>query len=371
MLFHSSIRKELARSFSATLVVLSTIVMTVVLVRALGLASRGSINPSEVVMVMGFTVLGQMPTLLGLSLFIAIVNTLSRMYSDSEMVIWLASGRGLANFLPTLLRFAWPIFLVVAVLALLIWPWTNQRIIDLQARYEQRGDIERVAPGQFQESADGSRVFFMDKDSPDKNTGNNVFITVRTREGDSLITARVGHIDTTPNGRFLMLEHGQRLENQHNADQSLKVSEFEVYGIKLPDDVLKRKEAVPSKSLSTWALLIDPTKNNLGQLSWRLGLTFAPLNLVLLALVVSNVNPRAGRSGNLIFAFLAFITYHNLTILGQSWISNGRYGLGGYLLVVHGGTLLLGLLALAVRHHNGSLRSLLQWRVLNNARPQA
>ena len=44
MLFHSSLRKELARSFGATLVVLVTIVMTMMLIRTLGLASRGSVE---------------------------------------------------------------------------------------------------------------------------------------------------------------------------------------------------------------------------------------------------------------------------------------------------------------------------------------
>jgi hypothetical protein len=64
MLFHSTLRKELARSFGATLVVLVTIVMTMTLIRTLGLASRGSVNPQEVMMVMGYTVLGYLPTIL-------------------------------------------------------------------------------------------------------------------------------------------------------------------------------------------------------------------------------------------------------------------------------------------------------------------
>ena len=46
MLFHSSIRKELARSFGATLVVLVTVVMTMTLIRTLGEASRGTFNLS-------------------------------------------------------------------------------------------------------------------------------------------------------------------------------------------------------------------------------------------------------------------------------------------------------------------------------------
>jgi hypothetical protein len=40
MLFDSSIRKELGRSFGATLVVLVTMVMTVLLIRTLGQATR-------------------------------------------------------------------------------------------------------------------------------------------------------------------------------------------------------------------------------------------------------------------------------------------------------------------------------------------
>jgi len=48
MLFHSSIRNELARSFGATLVVLVTIVMTIMPIRTLGQASQASVNPSEV-----------------------------------------------------------------------------------------------------------------------------------------------------------------------------------------------------------------------------------------------------------------------------------------------------------------------------------
>ena len=66
MLFDSSLRKELGRSFGATLVVLVTIVMTVMLIRTLGQASVGRVNPSEVMLVMGFTVLGLGAMLVGL-----------------------------------------------------------------------------------------------------------------------------------------------------------------------------------------------------------------------------------------------------------------------------------------------------------------
>lgn len=149
MLFHSSLRKDLARNFGATLVILVTIVMTIILIRTLGQASRGSVNPSEVMLVMGFSVLGQMTTIITLSLFIACVATLSRMYGESEMVIWFSSGQGLGQFIQPLFRFAWPILLVVALLSLFASPWSHQQIQDLRQRFEKRNDVERIAPANF------------------------------------------------------------------------------------------------------------------------------------------------------------------------------------------------------------------------------
>src|SRR6478752_10281970 len=138
MLFHSSIRKKLSRSFGATLVVLVTIVMTMMLIRTLGLASKGSVNPQEVFLVMAYTVLGYMPTILSLSLFIAIVGTLSRMYRDSEMVIWFSSGRGLSSLLRPLFGFAWPVLAVTALFSLVGWPWANSQTEGMRQRYESR-----------------------------------------------------------------------------------------------------------------------------------------------------------------------------------------------------------------------------------------
>jgi lipopolysaccharide export system permease protein len=356
MLFHSSLRRELARSFGATLVVLVTIVMTMTLVRTLGQASRGSVNPQDIVMVIGYTVLGYLPPILTLSLFIAIVGTLSRMYRDSETVIWFAAGRGLSSFLAPLFRFAWPILLVVGVLALVIWPWANEQTQDLKDRYGKRGDLERVAPGQFQESASGTRVFFLDKDTPDNKSGKNIFISTNERGRETVTSARSGRVVEIGDGQFLALANGQRLETQTTGDRELKISEFEEYLARVGVNELVSRDALPAKTRSTLALLVDPTPANLGELGWRLGLALAAFNFIVIAVIVSSVNPRAGRSGNLVFALFAFVIYYNLLNLGQSWMTSGRTGFAGFMLGLHGGVLLLSGLWLAKQHNNWSLR---------------
>ena len=121
MLFHSSVRKELSRSFGATLIVLITVVMTMTLIRTLGQATRGSFAPQDIMLAMGFALLADTPSILSLSLFIAVITTLSRMYRDSEMTIWFASGVGLNRFVGPVLRVSWPVLLVIGLLALVVW----------------------------------------------------------------------------------------------------------------------------------------------------------------------------------------------------------------------------------------------------------
>ncbi len=351
MLFHSSIRKELARSFGATLVVLITVVMTMTLIRTLGEAGRGVFNPSDVMIIMGYTVLSNMPTILSLCLFIAVLSVLTRMFRDSEMVIWFGSGRGLTSLIGPLFRFAWPILVVIAALAFLILPWALSRIEDMRDRYDKRGDIARMEPGQFQESANGDRVFFIEKDASSTQAGSNVFIATHKDNKETITSARSWRLQEINGEKFLVLENGQRLEKVAGKPD-LTVAAFSTYGVQIDAPDQSARSFVPSGAKGTVELLGEPNKAHLAELSWRAGLALAAINFVVIGLAAAGVNPRVGRTANLGFAFGAFIVYFNLLILGKSWIETGQVHFGVYLLALHGGALALAVLWLAKRHNN-------------------
>jgi lipopolysaccharide export system permease protein len=356
MLFQSSIRKELARSFGATLVVLLTIVITIVLIRTLGQASRGSVNPQDVMLVMGYSALGRLPIILTLSLFVSMVSTLSRMYRDSEMVVWFVSGRGLAYFLMPLFRFGWPVLLVIALLSIFVWPWSNQQAQEMSDRYTQRSDLDRVSPGQFQESSNGNRVFFIDRDSSTEKASNNVFIASTEKGKSSVTTASAGRIESQGDTQLLMLDNGQRLESEIGKS-ALKITEFEEYGSKVGGDALANVNALPDQSRTTRDLLRDFDRSSQGEIAWRIGLALAAINFVVIALALASVNPRAGRSGNLIFVLFTFVVYYNMLNLGQNWISVGALKFSSFMLALHGGSLLLALVWLGKRHLNWTLKA--------------
>jgi lipopolysaccharide export system permease protein len=373
MLFDSTVRKELARAFGATLVVILTIVMTMMLVRTLGLAARGVVSPQDVVLFLGYTVLGYLSTILALSLFVAVVVSLGRMYRDSEMAIWFASGIGIARFARPVLRTSWPVLAVVAALVLVVWPWGNQQSLDLRARYEQRGDLSRVSPGVFQTSSDGSRVFFIERERPESVDARNVFIVSQRGSVEAVTSARSGRLEgvapagatpdaasgatsdvlasgspasapatTAPAPRWLVLEKGQRNETDAKTGER-SLASFERYSIVAEDGRVQRAQTPPTKSLPSLTLLREPTRAHLGELSWRLGLLLGACNLVLLGIGLAATNPRRASNWNLLFALLSFLVYYNLINLSQAWVANGQLGMGAALVLLHGSVLALAL----------------------------
>lgn len=350
MLFDSTLRRDLSRSFGATLVVILTIVLTIMLIRTLGQAALGRVAPQDVVLLLGYTALGQLPMMLALSLFIATVLSLGRMYRDSEMAIWFSSGAGLARFVRPVLRTGSPVLVVVALLALFVWPWGNQKTTELRLRYEQRSDLMRVAPGSFQSSADGSRVFFVEREGDVAGAARNVFLLGKTAERESVTTARAGRLETEGADRLLVLDAGHRSEQNNVTGEHARLS-FENLRMRVDAGKARAADAVPPKAMSTLALLREPQAKNHGELTWRLGLLFGAANLVLLGVGLAASNPRRASNWNLLFALLAFVVYYNLINLSQAWVGAGRIGLGVAVASLHGAAFLTALALIWWRDH--------------------
>src|SRR5690606_1206669 len=225
MLFDSSVRRELWRSFVGTLVVLLTVVLTMVLIRILSQATTGAFAPSDLGLIMGYTIITQLPMLLTLSLFISVVAVLSRFWRESEMVVWQVSGVPQMRFLRPLLQVGLVVVAGVALVTMVTRPWAQSQTQSLKDRYEQRSDLARVQAGQFQSSADGRRVFFIDSHSEGQRTGKNVFIVLSNEDRETLITAQEGRLETENGLRYLTLTHGERTET-NTADGTKVLSRF-------------------------------------------------------------------------------------------------------------------------------------------------
>ena len=350
MLFDTTVRQELARGFGATLVVILTIVLTMFLIRTIGQAASGVVAPQDVVLLLGYVALGHLPTMLALSMFVAIVVALGRMYRDSEMAIWFASGLSLTRFVRPVLHTCWPVLVVVALLLLFVWPWGNLSSLELRERYRQRSDLSRVTPGVFQSSSDGRRVFFVERESIDGINARNVFVLNRTDAVESVISARSGRLEAIGGDRVLVLERGQRNDvDLKNGERTL--ASFEDYRVLASEAASRGVENPSPRTLRTIELLRQPTARNQGELAWRFGLMLGAANLLLLGIGLAATNPRRASNWNLLFALLSFLVYYNLVNLTQSWVAGGRVSMGVALLALHGGAFALALALLWWRDH--------------------
>ena len=215
MIFRRALQREFAQTAAAVFVALFAILISTVLIRLLGQAAGGRVPPDAVVALIGFGALAQLPTVLTLTLFIAILVSLSRSYRDSEMVVWFASGVPLTAWIRPVLMFALPVVLVAGGGSLYLTPWSQQKSAEYRERLENRDDTHRVAPGVFRESASAQRVFFVEVGAGEDGRVRNVFVSEQTRSGQLVVIASAVTIDSMMSGQ----SHGTRGEMRSKAQR--------------------------------------------------------------------------------------------------------------------------------------------------------
>jgi lipopolysaccharide export system permease protein len=332
-LFQRSVVSELSSHAGVVFSTLVIVWLSVLLVRLLGDAAAGSIGADVVLGLAAFSTITALPTVITVSVFIAVLTAVSRSYRESEMVVWFASGLSLASWIRPVLRFAVPAVVAVGVLTLAVAPWAYRQISEYRVRFEQRSDISRVVVGQFGETSGGRRVFVAEAaPDPDSELGS-VFV----RETDektgmvSIVTSSGAGVQTMENGdRFLVLNQGQRYDIVPG-NLETRLVHFEHYGVRLErsddGDALANARAKAEsvmKARPTTLLLQDRDDRAFGELLWRLSLPIVVLNLALIALPLGAVNPRLGRSGDLLMAGLIAMLYLNLLNLLRSWVASGE-----------------------------------------------
>ena len=143
MIFRRSLVSELANTAGAVFTVIFSIVLTIGLVRILGMAAGGRIDSGTVVEMVVYQALVNLAPLLAVSLFIAVLMTLTRSWLDSEMVVWFSSGGiSLTAWIRPVLRFSIPIIILIAALSVVISPWAKGQSNMNREVYAQRDDVE-------------------------------------------------------------------------------------------------------------------------------------------------------------------------------------------------------------------------------------
>jgi lipopolysaccharide export system permease protein len=324
MIFQRALRRELLSTAGAVFTTLFSITITVMLIRILGQAAGGKVASQDVVALLGFSALNYLPIILILTGFISVLLVLTRTYQDSEMVVWFASGMSLTAWVRPVLTFGMPLVLVIAVLSLAVTPWANRQSAEFRDRFEQREDVSRVSPGRFQESSSADRVFFVEGLTEDVSNVKNVFISSMRDGKSSVIVAREGTTEVDAKGdKFLVLKNGRRYDGTPS-EPEFQLMEFERYGVLINSQTPGSAAITSARALPLGLLIANPTPQNRAELLWRVALPIMGMLLMLLGIPLGFVNPRGGRSANLLLALLVFVVYSNMVSVLQAAVSQER-----------------------------------------------
>lgn len=323
MLFKRSLLQELVNTAASAFLVLFGIVVAQRIAYYIGLAAKGKMASDVINTLLGFSMLKFLPMLLSLTLFLAVLLTLSRWYRDSEMVVWFSSGLGISSWIRPVLAFAFPVILVIGFLSLFVSPWATHKGSDFRQQMESRDELASITPGVFKESRDADRVFFVESFDELGNVVKNIFVQSVQHQNIGIIVAGQGHRATEKNGdNFVVMQNGRRYEGKPNTPE-FSMTEFERYAIRI-EPAEAKQEAPSTQAKASLELFREHSPGHVAELQWRLAIPISAFILVLLAIPLSFVDPRAGRSINLMMALLIYTIYNNFLSIMQAWLAQGK-----------------------------------------------
>jgi len=334
MIFRRSLVREMTTTALGLFLVLLGILFTNLVLKLLARAAGGAVAPEGILALLGFGAMFYFNILLSVTVFLTVLLTLSRWYRDSEMIVWLTSGQGLANVIRPVLWFAAPFFLAIVALSLFLSPWAEQRRIEYERQLESKDELALVMPGLFREFRRAGLVVYVESINTFDGRIRNIFLHSVDDGQDVTTVAREGRLKESPNGdRFIELTDGRRYEGKPGTAE-YRIVEFERLGRRL-EPAEMRNLPTSTKAIPTAALLAADGRVERAELFWRLSVPISALVLTLLAITLSQVNPRMGRSFNLLAAAFMYMLYSNGLNIVQSFIAQGKMGFYTGLLLPH------------------------------------
>lgn len=315
------VAREVLQTLVGVLLVLLLIFLSNRLVRYLAEAAAGELPGDAIFMLVALNAAKYLILLIPLGLYLSILLVLGRLYRDSEMAAMAACGLGGPRLYRPILLVALPLALAQGWLALQLVPWTDAERARLLEQAQLDMEVNAIRAGSFQAGMGGKRILYA-QEVTDEPRMRRVFIHVQRDDGASvMLTAKEGHLETKPGGRYLVLSDGYRYEGRPGG-ADFRIVEFERHGllIRRSDPAAEGGKMAARPTAELWNS-DDPQE--VAELQWRLSMPLGALVLAMLALPIGRASPRSGRYGKLFIAVLLYVGYVNLLAFAQSWTEHG------------------------------------------------
>lgn len=313
----------------------------------------------------GFKMIRDVPLILSLSLFIAIILSISKLYKNSEAVVMNSLGLGDKHFMVFIQPVVLVIFIFILFLTTIAVPWSKQQRSMIMERSDNASEFSFIKQGEFQEFKEGEIVFYASKvqDSVQANQQDMEEIFIYAKAGDEPIITVANqaqkYTDATSNSVYLRLTDGTRYHG-FPGDLNKKILNFDRYDLQIIDGESQSSTNTYNQveGQQTLTLLGSDENQQKAELQWRLSQPISVLLLSFLGVLLGKSSPRGGKNLGVLFGVVVFILYNNALLIAKSALEKGELSSIVGLWSVHLVVLVFILVFYAYRH--GKLTSLLR-----------
>ena len=340
MIIFRYLSKQILQVMTAVTLILLVVGLTSRFIQYLGQAVAGELASDVLMLLMLYRLPDFFLVIVPLAFFLGILLVYGRMYAENEMVVLLGSGFSQRRLLALTFLTSITVIIFMAAISLSIAPWGARNTEQLKQNQEQLTEIDLIVAGQFQSFSDGGRITYAERANIVPEVGrqlDNVFVALSTesRQGDQSDTES----ETTP-PRILLAENARpvvdaqtgarfmRLENVYQYDGTpgqgdFSIAQFDVQLILLPEST-EFEEILEEESLATMELIGSNQAEHQAEFQWRLSIILLIPAITLIAVPMSQVDPRQGRYSKLISAAIIYATYFLLLQLTRDMVAEGE-----------------------------------------------
>ncbi len=330
---------DLLKTLLAVWSVIVVIIVSRQFIRILDKAIEGQVSNQTLMTVLGLKTIIASAAFLPAALFMAVLMILGRMYRDQEMSAVASAGGGAGTIYRAIFLLVFPLSVLSAGLSFYVSPWAEAMMEELMHQDKESADLRGVAAGKFSEYSQGDLVFYVEKIDDDKSM-HQVFVQHRQGNRLAIINAEVGRLKDLPDGRYIVLEKGERIQGQPGTVNYV-IEQFSEYAVRMDTKESATnfgKESVASDTLATSGQITD-----IAELQRRFSVPMGIMLLSFIAVPLAQMSPRGGVYGNMLVGFLIYFSYGNLIRVSQSWVMNqtipawlGIVGVNTLLLLIGG-----------------------------------
>ena len=325
------LNKNLVLIFLAILLIFSLIIFGNQFVSIAQKAVKHGIPLPELMPLMGFNMIRDLPIILSLSFFLSVVISISQLYKNSEAIAMNSFGIGEKNFLNFIKPLVILIFIIIFMLSMYIVPWAKYQKSVTEDITVNASEFTFISEGKFESFQNGKIVFYASESSLDDNEGEQnmeeIFIHLSNESTPTVVLASEAtkYKDSKSESIYLRLRDGVRYEGLPG-NGNVNILDFDSYDLEIVSGEVQKSISNFTKieSRSSIDLLLEGGVLSHAEIQWRLSQPISIMILSFIGVLLGRASPRTGKGVNLLFGIIIFMLYYNILLVAKNSVESGQ-----------------------------------------------